>query len=146
MKGICIGMLAALALCMAARAGEVNVAVAANFTAPMNVIAESFEKDTGHKAKLAFGSTGRFYAQIKNGAPFEVLLSADDETPAKLVARGRCRVRAAASPTPSAAWCCGRPSPASSTPRARCCVAASSASWRWPIRRRRPTAERPSRR
>ncbi len=85
MKGICIGMLAALAMCVVARAGEVNVAVAANFTAPMNVIAESFEKDTGHKAKLAFGSTGRFYAQIKNGAPFDVLLSADDETPAKLV-------------------------------------------------------------
>ena len=84
MKGIGIGMLTALALCVA-RAGEVNVAVAANFTAPMNVIAESFEKDSGHKAKLAFGSTGRFYAQIKNGAPFDVLLSADDETPAKLV-------------------------------------------------------------
>ena len=62
--------------------------VAANFTAPMNVIAEAFEKDTGHKAKLAFGSTGKFYAQIKNGAPFEVLLSADDETPAKLVQEG----------------------------------------------------------
>ena len=85
MKGICIGALAALAMCVVARAGEVNVAVAANFTAPMNVIAESFEQDTGHKAKLAFGSTGRFYAQIKNGAPFDVLLSADDETPAKLV-------------------------------------------------------------
>jgi molybdate transport system substrate-binding protein len=88
MKGICIGMLAALAVCMGARAGEVNVAVAANFTAPMNVIAESFEKDTGHKAKLAFGSTGRFYAQIKNGAPFQLLLAADDETPAKLVEEG----------------------------------------------------------
>lgn len=81
---MCIGLLAAVAACVA-RAGEVNVAVAANFTAPMQAIAESFEKDTGHKAKLAFGSTGRFYAQIKNGAPFEVLLSADDETPAKLV-------------------------------------------------------------
>ena len=87
MKWICAGALVAVAAC-AARAGEVNVAVAANFTAPMNVIAVSFEKDTGHKAKLAFGSTGRFYAQIKNGAPFEVLLSADDETPAKLVQEG----------------------------------------------------------
>ena len=87
MKGICIGVLAAVA-CGMVRAGEVHVAVAANFTAPMNVIAEAFEKDTGHKAKLAFGATGRFYAQIKNGAPFEVLLSADDETPAKLVEEG----------------------------------------------------------
>jgi molybdate transport system substrate-binding protein len=87
MKRICIGVLSAVAWC-AARAAEVHVAVAANFTAPMNVIAENFEKDTGHKAKLAFGSTGKFYAQIKNGAPFAVLLAADDETPAKLVQEG----------------------------------------------------------
>ena len=71
-----------------AQAEEVNVAVAANFTAPMNAIAADFEKDTGHKAKLAFGSSGRFYAQIKNGAPFQVFLSADDETPAKLAQEG----------------------------------------------------------
>jgi len=69
----------------AARADEVQVAVAANFTAPAKQIAESFEKDTGHKAQLSFGATGKFYAQIKNGAPFEVLLSADDTTPARLV-------------------------------------------------------------
>jgi molybdate transport system substrate-binding protein len=86
-KRICIGTLAALALC-GARAGEVHVAVAANFTAPMNRIAASFDQDTGHKAKLAFGSTGMFYAQIRNGAPFDVLLSADDETPAKLAREG----------------------------------------------------------
>jgi len=69
-------------------AGEVVVAVAANFTAPMNIIATEFEKDTGHKATLAFGSSGRFYAQVKNGAPFQVFLSADDETPAKLAHDG----------------------------------------------------------
>lgn len=69
-------------------ADEINVAVASNFTAPMNVIAADFEKDTGHKAKLAFGSSGRFYAQIKNGAPFQVFVSADDEIPAKLVEEG----------------------------------------------------------
>lgn len=68
----------------AASADDVQVAVAANFTAPMQAIAAAFEKDTGHKAQLAFGSSGKFYAQIKNGAPFQVLLSADDETPAKL--------------------------------------------------------------
>jgi molybdate transport system substrate-binding protein len=82
-----VGLFAALAVCVV-RAAEVNVAVAANFTAPMHAIAESFEKDTGHQARLAFGSTGRFYAQIKNGAPFHVLLSADDETPARLVQEG----------------------------------------------------------
>lgn len=71
-----------------ALADEVYVAVAANFTAPMNIIAADFERATGHKAKPAFGSTGRFYAQIKNGAPFEVLFSADDETPAKLAQEG----------------------------------------------------------
>jgi molybdate transport system substrate-binding protein len=66
-------------------ADEISVAVAANFTAPMKQIAAEFEKDTGHKVVASFGSTGKFYAQIKNGAPFEVLLTADDETPAKLI-------------------------------------------------------------
>ncbi|WP_312263596.1 molybdate ABC transporter substrate-binding protein [Rivihabitans pingtungensis] len=73
-----------LAFVPLAQADEVAVAVAANFTAPMQKIAAEFEKDTGHKAVLSFGATGKFYAQIVNGAPFEVLLSADDETPAKL--------------------------------------------------------------
>jgi len=68
----------------AAQADEVQVAVAANFTAPMQKIAAEFAKDTGHKAVLAFGATGKFYAQIVNGAPFDVLLAADDETPARL--------------------------------------------------------------
>jgi len=69
-------------------AGEVQVAVAANFTAPMLQIAAEFQKDTGHVAKLAFGATGKFYAQIVNGAPFEVFLAADDSTPAKLEREG----------------------------------------------------------
>ena len=72
----------------AARADEVQIAVAANFTAPAKLIAADFEKDTGHKAQLAFGATGKFYAQIRNGAPFEVLLAADDETPARLEQEG----------------------------------------------------------
>lgn len=72
----------------AARADEVQVAVAANFTAPSKLIAADFEKETGHKAMLSFGATGKFYAQIKNGAPFEVLLAADDTTPAKLEEEG----------------------------------------------------------
>lgn len=60
------------------------VAVAANFTKPMSEIATAFEKNTGHTAKLSFGSSGKFVAQIENGAPFEVFLSADDTSPAKL--------------------------------------------------------------
>uniref|UniRef100_UPI0035AF2289 molybdate ABC transporter substrate-binding protein n=1 Tax=Hylemonella sp. TaxID=2066020 RepID=UPI0035AF2289 len=71
------------------RAAEVQVAVAANFAAPMQKIAPLFEADTGHKARLAFGSTGRFYAQIRNGAPFDVLLAADDETPTRLEREGQ---------------------------------------------------------
>ena len=66
-------------------ADDVSVAVAANFTTPMQQIAAEFEKDTGHKVQAAYGATGKFYAQIKNGAPFEVLLTADEETPAKLI-------------------------------------------------------------
>lgn len=73
---------------LVAQAAEVSVAVAANFTAPMKVIAQDFEKDTGHKATLAFGATGQFYAQIRNGAPFAILLAADDATPAKLEIEG----------------------------------------------------------
>lgn len=73
-----------VAIITVSHADEVQVAVAANFTAPMQQIAAQFEKDTGHKAVLAFGATGKFYAQIVNGAPFEILLAADDETPARL--------------------------------------------------------------
>ncbi|WP_373568787.1 molybdate ABC transporter substrate-binding protein [Pseudomonas sp. efr-133-TYG-103a] len=65
-------------------ADEVQVAVAANFTAPIQAIARDFEKDTGHKLVASFGATGQFYTQIKNGAPFEVFLAADDTTPARL--------------------------------------------------------------
>ncbi|WP_434557571.1 molybdate ABC transporter substrate-binding protein [Pseudomonas sp. Z4-20] len=71
-----------------AQAEEVQVAVASNFTAPMQAIASDFEKDTGHKLTAAFGATGQFYTQIKNGAPFEVFLAADDTTPARLESEG----------------------------------------------------------
>jgi len=83
------GLLAMIAWTGLAQADEVQVAVAANFTAPMQKIAAQFEQDTGHKALLAFGATGKFYAQIQNGAPFEVLLAADDATPAKLEQAGQ---------------------------------------------------------
>lgn len=77
-------ILAAVLWATSAGADEVPVAVAANFTAPMRKIAVEFERDTGHKLLLSFGSTGMLYAQIKAGAPFEVLLAADDDTPARL--------------------------------------------------------------
>ncbi len=80
--------LALLGAAVAARADEVQVAVAANFTAPMQEIAKLFEAATGHKVLSSFGATGKFYAQIKNGAPFQALLAADAETPAKLEEEG----------------------------------------------------------
>ncbi|MEI7782876.1 MAG: molybdate ABC transporter substrate-binding protein [Betaproteobacteria bacterium] len=73
---------------LASQAGSVSVAVAANFAAPMKLIAEAFERDTGHKAVLSIGATGQFHAQIKNGAPFELLLAADAQTPLKLEQEG----------------------------------------------------------
>lgn len=72
----------------AAQAADVKVAVAANFTDPAKEIATLFGKSTSHKLVLSFGSTGQFFAQITQGAPFEVLLSADKATPAKAVAQG----------------------------------------------------------
>ena len=77
----------ALALLLAAaplRAEEVLVAVAANFMTPMQRIAAQFERENGHRAILTSGSTGKLFAQIRNGAPFDVFFSADDETPARL--------------------------------------------------------------
>lgn len=74
--------------CASAHAAEVTVAVAANFTGPMEKIAPAFEKATGHKAKVSLGATGKFYAQIRNGAPFDVLVSADQATPERLEKEG----------------------------------------------------------
>ena len=70
------------------QAGEVQVAVAANFSVPMQQIAAGFEKDSGHKVVLSFGATGKLFAQIVNGAPFEVFLAADSSIPAKLERNG----------------------------------------------------------
>ena len=78
-----------LSLCTAfAHADETQIAVASNFAGPAQKIAAEFEKQTGHKAILVTGATGKFYAQIVNGAPFDILLAADDETPAKLEKAG----------------------------------------------------------
>ncbi|CAI8906800.1 Tungstate/molybdate/chromate-binding protein ModA [Pseudomonas sp. IT-P258] len=84
----CLASLLAAFAFGSAQADEVQVAVASNFTAPIQAIAADFEKDTGHKLVASFGATGQFYTQIKNGAPFEVFLSADDSTPKKLEAEG----------------------------------------------------------
>jgi molybdate transport system substrate-binding protein len=69
-------------------AEETQIAVAANFTAPLKAIIEVFEEDTGHKVQASYGSTGKLYAQIKNGAPFEALLAADQTRPELLEEEG----------------------------------------------------------
>ena len=71
-----------------AGAAEVPVAVAANFARPLEAIARGFTAATGHTLKVSSGPTGKFYSQIVAGAPFEVLLAADEATPRKLVADG----------------------------------------------------------
>ena len=72
----------------AAFAASTNVAVAANFTEPAKEIAAAFKAKTGHEAVLSFGTSGQFYTQITQGAPFQVLLSADDARPIKLIEDG----------------------------------------------------------
>jgi molybdate transport system substrate-binding protein len=84
----CLALLAAAVFACAVEAAEVHVAVAANFTAPLKDIAAEFERDTGHKVMASSGPTGGLYTQIRNGAPFELFLAADDSTPAKLEQEG----------------------------------------------------------
>lgn len=75
----------AMMLTVAVRADELTIAVASNFAAPMQEIARQFESHSGHKLKLAFGSSGKFFAQIRHGAPYHAFFSADQAKPAKLV-------------------------------------------------------------
>jgi molybdate transport system substrate-binding protein len=90
MKMLCrLGLWAGLwVLACNVRAAELQVAVAANFAGPMEKIAAAFSAATGHTVKLSAGATGKFYSQIAAGAPFELLIAADDETPKKLIAEG----------------------------------------------------------
>jgi len=83
-------LFAGVALMLSARlhAEEISVAVAANFTDATRDIVPLFEKASGHKLKVSFGSTGKLYSQIENGAPFEVFLAADSKRPAKAESAG----------------------------------------------------------
>jgi molybdate transport system substrate-binding protein len=82
-KIIITGLISLVLICTT-WAEEVRVAVAANFEPPMTPLIELFEKETGHKALLLFGSTAKLYTQVHSGAPFDVLLAADTDTPARL--------------------------------------------------------------
>ena len=86
--GLVISGLIMAGLPASGSAGEAKIAVAANFTGPAKAIGALFESATGHTLVTSFGATGQFYAQITQGAPFEVFLSADQATPAKALSEG----------------------------------------------------------
>lgn len=83
-----LGAVLAGLLTTAAQAETVSVAVAANFARVAEELAPLFTAETGHEVSYSFGATGQLYAQITQGAPFEVFLSADDVRPAQAVAEG----------------------------------------------------------
>jgi molybdate transport system substrate-binding protein len=66
----------------------VHVAVAANFKQPMQKLADIFNAQTQHKVLISSASTGKLYAQIINGAPFQIFLAADQKRPTLLVNAG----------------------------------------------------------
>lgn len=70
------------------QAGEVRVAVASNFAAPMERIVALFQQQSGHTVKVSLGSSGKLYAQIAGGAPYDVFLSADEMIPKRLAQEG----------------------------------------------------------
>lgn len=76
-------------LAVTTRGEQTTVAVATNFTKPMEKLVADFEESTQHKVHLVFGSSGKLFAQIQHGAPFDALLSADTEKPAALVKSGK---------------------------------------------------------
>ena len=83
-----LGLAAASLIGTSAFAAQTNIAVAANFTDAAKEIAVLFKQKTGHEAVLSFGSSGQFYTQITQDAPFQIMLSADDERPMKLIGDG----------------------------------------------------------
>ena len=88
MKRVVLGSLLMVLMASTAQADQVSVAVAANFTKVAEELAPIFKAETGHDVVYSFGATGQLYTQITQGAPFEVLLAADDERPSKAVADG----------------------------------------------------------
>lgn len=73
---------------LAATAATAQIAVAANFAEPIKALAVELERTTGHTLRITIGATGKLYAQIKNGAPFDALLAADTKVPQALETEG----------------------------------------------------------
>ena len=86
-RNVTIGLLVALQ-CLKASADNVQAAVAANFITPMRELATKFESTTTHKLIPSFASSGKFYAQIRHGAPYDVFFSADQDKPQQLIDDG----------------------------------------------------------
>ncbi|MAZ86376.1 MAG: molybdate ABC transporter substrate-binding protein [Cellvibrionaceae bacterium] len=88
----CIKLLVAVCGLLAvelALAGNVtNVAVASNFSAPMKELVAEFEKQHSGRVRVSYASSGKLFAQINHGAPFDIMLSADEKIPQQLVAKG----------------------------------------------------------
>ena len=113
-----------LVLCcnsLSASAESITIAVASNFMAVMDEVVGVFEAQTGHEVQVAYGSSGRIYAQIKNGAPFDVFFSADQEKAAALEAEGQ------------ALWFFGLNKAVCSWSRARFCSRETIINWLWLI-------------
>lgn len=70
-------------------AAEIRVAVASNFHATLRVLAAEFERHSGHSVVAISGSSGKHFAQIVNGAPFDIFLAADSERPRKLLTKAQ---------------------------------------------------------
>lgn len=86
---LALALVAGLGLASSAlHAAQVSIAVAANFTDATRDLIPLFEQATGHSVKVSFGSTGKLYAQIQNGAPFALFLAADSLRPQKAEAEG----------------------------------------------------------
>ena len=86
--GLALAVAISIAAQPYARAAEINVAVAANFTDAAKEIGSAWEKKTGNKAVFSFGATGQLFTQISQGAPFDIFLSADQTTATKAGAEG----------------------------------------------------------
>ncbi len=84
----CLCVIVSCFVASIARAETLTIAVASNFAKPIKEISKLFEEKTGHKVKVAFGSSGKFYAQIQNGAPFHAFFSADQQKPKALEKSG----------------------------------------------------------
>jgi len=90
MPGIIILLMCSLFLFSAiVEAAEIRIASASNFYPTLNKIKQSYEKNSEDKIKIIRGSTGKLYAQIMQGAPYDIFLSADSERADKLVVRGK---------------------------------------------------------